>query len=144
MAINIEKRVVEAFKGKTVTNIAEILGYNYHTFRNWINGKRDLPPEAIIKIAKTANISIDWLLTGDGSMRLGGVAEPQEFDVRASVEKHNNWRPVLEEWYDFEDAPMPPIESASFMGGWESFDVQTKVHAVEDLKKVLDLTHPEG
>jgi hypothetical protein len=62
-----EARVVEAFEGQTVKKIAEIVGLNYHTFRNYLQQRTDVPPDLLVRIAKTASTTTDWLLTGEES-----------------------------------------------------------------------------
>lgn len=60
-----EARIAEAFNGKPLTKVAELLGLNYHTFRNYAQQRTDIPPDVLLAIAKSANVTVDWLLTGE-------------------------------------------------------------------------------
>jgi len=62
-----EERVIQAFGGVSLAKIAEQTGLKYHTLRNYLQQRTDIPSDVLIHLAKTANISIDWLLTGEES-----------------------------------------------------------------------------
>jgi hypothetical protein len=57
-------RIVQAFNAKDLKEVAQIIGENYSSLHNWASQRRDFPTNVLIKIAKMANISIDWILTG--------------------------------------------------------------------------------
>ncbi|MGE0133297.1 MAG: helix-turn-helix domain-containing protein [Blastocatellales bacterium] len=70
-----EDRVVEAFEGASLSEIAAKMGRNYHTLRNWIQQKRDMPPDGLIQIAVLTKTSIHWLLTGEGQKQINSKQE---------------------------------------------------------------------
>jgi|SRR5215213_7280341 len=63
-------RIVQAFNAKDLKEVAQIIGENYSSLHNWASQRRDFPTNVLIKVAKMANISIDWILTGEN----GGAA----------------------------------------------------------------------
>lgn len=69
-----EERLVQAFGGKNLKIIAEKLEINYHTLRNWAKETRDIPPDALRKIAKLTNISLNWLLLGEQNEQAAGIS----------------------------------------------------------------------
>jgi len=62
---SIAPRLVRAFDAKDLKEVAQIIDENYSSLHNWVSQRRDFPTNVLIKIAKMANISIDWLLTGE-------------------------------------------------------------------------------
>lgn len=58
-------RIVQAFAAKDLKEVAQIIGENYSSLHNWASQRRDFPTNVLIKIAKMANTSIDWILTGE-------------------------------------------------------------------------------
>jgi len=66
VAAGFEARIREAFDGATLAEIAEKIGENYHTVRNWVKSKRDPPPQFFIAVAELTNCSLYWLLTAKG------------------------------------------------------------------------------
>lgn len=83
-----EDRVVEGFKGASLSEIAAKTERNYHTLRNWVQQKRDIPPDVLIQIAILTKTSVHWLLTGEGPMQI--TAQP-------TVEFSEEERKVIEE-----------------------------------------------
>lgn len=65
-----EGRLAELFGGATLPQIAGKMGVNYHTLRNWVKGRTDIPPSELAKIARLTNGNISWLLTGEGEKSL--------------------------------------------------------------------------
>ncbi len=60
-------RIVEAFNAKDLKEVAQTIGENYSSLHNWSSKRRDFPTNVLIKIAKMANTSIDWILTGESN-----------------------------------------------------------------------------
>jgi hypothetical protein len=60
-------RIVEAFNAKDLKEVAQTIGENYSSLHNWSSKRRDFPTNVLIKIAKMANTSIDWILTGENN-----------------------------------------------------------------------------
>ncbi len=44
------------------TYLAELLGVSLRTYSNWMNGTRDIPSSALVKMAKLFHCSTDYLL----------------------------------------------------------------------------------
>jgi hypothetical protein len=72
MAIKTENsigfRIVQAFNAKDLKEVAQIIGENYSSLHNWSSQRRDFPTNVLIKIAKMANTSIDWILIGENGL----------------------------------------------------------------------------
>jgi hypothetical protein len=58
-------RITHALGAKDLKEAALILGENYSSLYNWTSQRRDFPTTVLIKIARMANTSVDWILTGD-------------------------------------------------------------------------------
>jgi hypothetical protein len=71
MAIKAENsigfRLVRSFNAKDLKEVAQIIDENYSSLHNWASQRRDFPTNVLIKIAKMANTSIDWILTGENA-----------------------------------------------------------------------------
>lgn len=125
-----------AFGNVPNSAIARKMGVSNAAIANYVAGRMP-PPQTLIDIAELTNCNIHWLLTGKGSQFVG---KEEVFDVEHSIEYHDDWRDVIDEWYEFEGRsnPMPGTMGASFMGGWQSFDLKQKVSAITDFKNFLD------
>ena len=75
-------RLVQAFDAKDLKEVAQIIGENYSSLHNWSSQRRDFPTNVLIKIAKMANSSIDWILTGQN-----GAPVARSFNNSRSFEK---------------------------------------------------------
>ncbi|MBD0370307.1 MAG: repressor LexA [Pyrinomonadaceae bacterium] len=69
-------RVLDAFGGISIEQIAELTNINHHTLGNYLRRKRDIPTEELIKLSKVSGASIDWLLTGEGSRYISASVLP--------------------------------------------------------------------
>lgn len=56
--------------GLKITEAAERSGLPYRSWQNYLRGEREPGAEALHAISTRLHISVDWLLTGQGSMRL--------------------------------------------------------------------------
>lgn len=62
---NFEARLKEAFDYASMADIARRLEVSHPTIQNYFKGR--LPaPDVLIKIADETNVSLNWLLTGQG------------------------------------------------------------------------------
>lgn len=61
----IQIRLQEAFNGMSLSDISKMLGYNYSSLWNWTSGRTEMPNEVLAKLARM-NVSVNWLLTGEG------------------------------------------------------------------------------
>ena len=74
MTNSFEERLSLAFDSATMAVIARRLAIPHATVRNYFGGR--LPaPEVLIKIANETNVSLNWLLTGKGSMFADAAAK---------------------------------------------------------------------
>lgn len=129
-------RLIEAFETDDKAFIAEKLGFSsVQGVYKVLNGQRELDFEKLQRFRDYTKCSIDWLLTGEGPKVLSGY---REFDIERSIERHDEWRGVMEDWFAFEGREMPETLGVSFMGGWERFDRQQKIAALKDFKMLLD------
>lgn len=135
------KRFKQAFGDAKNYLIARKLGSSDSAVKNYVDG-RVPPAEMLLRIRELTYCNLDWLLTGEGSQFVGGE---RVFNIERSIELHDDWRAVIDDWYEFEGRPMPMPETmgASFMGGWNSFDKNQKIAALTDFKNFLDLTFGE-
>lgn len=125
-----------AFGNAKYAIIAEKIGVSEAAVKNYVAG-RVPDAEKLVQISKLTNCNLHWLLTGDGPKNLS--EQPEEFDIEYSIERHDSWLDVMEDWYAFEGEAMPETQGASFMGGWKGFDMKQKVNALRDFKRFLDL-----
>jgi hypothetical protein len=68
-------RIIQAFHAKDLKEVANIIDENYSSLHNWASQRRDFPTNVLIKIAKMANTSIDWILTGETGIRSAATAD---------------------------------------------------------------------
>jgi transcriptional regulator with XRE-family HTH domain len=128
------ERLKIAFHNAKNAEIARKLGVSESAVKNYMDG-RVPDSDKLIKITSLTNCNLHWLITGQGVKFLD---EGQAFDLEYSIEKHDSWRGVMEDWFAFDGREMPDTMGASFMGGWESFDRKRKIAALQDLKMLLD------
>src|SRR6476661_617110 len=69
MGNEFSERLGEAFDNATMAVIARRLGVPHATVRNYFGGRMP-SPEVLIKIAGETNVSLNWLLTGNGEKLL--------------------------------------------------------------------------
>src|SRR5688572_2423044 len=101
-------RILEALGAKNAPEAAKLLGISKQAVYDWQKNTPSI--ENLLKISKSRNTSLHWILTGEGSKFVGA----DEFDIDAAIERHDAWHPVLEEWFEFEGKEMPDIMGASF------------------------------
>ncbi len=56
-------------------NLSHLTGIPESGIYRYIKGESAMPVKALVKIAKAAGLSVEWLATGEGSMRPGEVRE---------------------------------------------------------------------
>lgn len=61
-------RLVQAFEAKNLKEVAQTIDESYSSLHNWSTKRRDFPTTVLIKIARLANTSIDWILTGENKI----------------------------------------------------------------------------
>jgi transcriptional regulator with XRE-family HTH domain len=98
--MNIEQRLREIIllKNNSLKEFSEKADIPYITLQQYLAGNRKPGMDALIKIGIQLNISIDWLLTGEGEMYRKKTIETVE-NVETS-EKTIEW---LNEWWENAD-----------------------------------------
>ena len=133
---DVGSRLIEAFGTDDKAFIAEKLGFSsIQSIYKILKGEGELNFERLRLFQNYTKHSIDWLLTGEGPKVLDGY---REFDIERSIERHDSWRGVMDDWFAYEGREMPETMGASFMGGWESFDREQRIAALKDFKMLLD------
>lgn len=61
-------RLIQAFEAKNLKEVAQTIDESYSSLHNWTTKRRDFPTNVLIKIARLANTSIDWILTGESKI----------------------------------------------------------------------------
>jgi hypothetical protein len=75
-------RIVEAFNAKDLKEVAQTIDENYSSLHNWSSKRRDFPTNVLIKIAKMANTSIDWILTGENKTETADFSFDRMFEEK--------------------------------------------------------------
>jgi transcriptional regulator with XRE-family HTH domain len=68
MSISTRLRGVLDLKGLSIKEASEIVGIPYRTLQNYLLDEREPNAKAMGAIRTNLGVSIDWLLTGEGSM----------------------------------------------------------------------------
>ncbi|PVY74770.1 helix-turn-helix domain-containing protein [Pectobacterium versatile] len=78
--MGIKERLREAMDahGFNIKGLSEAVGIPYRSLQNYLRGEREPNAEALIAIGTQLGISIDWLLTGRGVMRIDGMPSAPE------------------------------------------------------------------
>jgi len=74
-------------------------------------------------------------LNSGAVMDLGTV---DEFNVEASLKKHNDPQLVMSEWFEHEGRAYPQDYGVMFFRGWDGFSDEDKTAALYDAKQLLD------
>jgi transcriptional regulator with XRE-family HTH domain len=75
MSIAARLRSVIDDRGMSIKEASEVVGIPYRTLQNYLLGEREPNAKAMAAIRTHLGISLDWLLTGEGPMLLGGAVE---------------------------------------------------------------------
>lgn len=120
--VDILKRIRNIFKGLSQVEISKIIGVTHQAVNNYF--KKGLLPhyEAMLEIAKYANVSMEWLLTGKGSKEFspsafreaGAVVEPT---ANVIIVSNAEYRKLLQEQPKTESyIPIPLISEPAAAG----------------------------
>lgn len=108
MSIASRLRSVIDDKGMSIKEASEVAGIPYRTLQNYLLGEREPNAKAMAAIRTHLGISLDWLLTGEGSMFLGVSTEPPETQTANQQEKA-----ILELFRSLGEAGKREIQSAA-------------------------------
>ena len=63
------KEIVQLKEGGNNSTFTEKVGVRQNTFSQYMNGKRSLSLDVVVKVAMTyPDVNVDWLITGEGEM----------------------------------------------------------------------------
>ena len=82
------RRMLTALNAKNTVHLADLIGTSQSTISTWRMRKK-VPESSIGKVTKLANVSYEWLETGEGEMRPAKAGETAALNlqlVRAVVE----------------------------------------------------------
>ena len=108
MSIATRLRSVIDDKGMSIKEASEVVGIPYRTLQNYLLGEREPNARAMAAIRTHLGISLDWLLTGEGSMFLGVSTERPETQTANQQEKA-----ILELFRSLGEAGKREIQSAA-------------------------------
>ena len=124
-----QERLKKMFNFATMADIARIIEVPHATVRNYFSGR--LPaPEVLMKIANATNISLNWLLLGQGEMY---AAKRRSLDLNGLLEDKID--EILEKKLGPQSAP---IQDLGTVDSPPAFDVESAVRKTADPQKVMN------
>ncbi|MGY2155746.1 helix-turn-helix domain-containing protein [Pseudomonas tolaasii] len=108
MSIAARLRSVIDNRGMSIKEASEVVGIPYRTLQNYLLGEREPNAKAMAAIRTHLGISLDWLLTGEGSMCLGVSVESPETQTANQQEEA-----ILELFRSLGEAGKREIQSAA-------------------------------
>lgn len=108
MSIAARLRSVIDDRGMSIKEASEVVGIPYRTLQNYLLGEREPNAKAMAAIRTHLGISLDWLLTGEGSMCLSVSAESSETQTVNQQEEA-----ILELFRSLGEAGKREIQSAA-------------------------------
>ena len=109
MSIATRLRSVLDLKGLSIKEASELVGIPYRTLQNYLLDEREPNAKALSAIRTHLGISVDWLLTGEGTMT--GEAPQQEQTGTATVNPQEE--AILELFRSLGEAGRREIQSAA-------------------------------
>ena len=72
--MELKDRLRASFDAKSlkIVHVSEITGISYSTLQNYLRGVREPNVENLSRLSVHLNITLSWLLTGQGEMFIGG------------------------------------------------------------------------
>jgi len=124
-----QDRLKKMFNFASMADIARIIEVPHATVRNYFAGR--LPaPEVLIKIANATNISLNWLLLGQGEMYAG---KRRQLDINRLLEDKID--EILERKLG---AQTMPVLNLGTIDSRPPFDVENAVRKYSDPQKVMN------
>lgn len=109
MSIATRLRSVLDLKGLSIKEASELVGIPYRTLQNYLLDEREPNAKALSAIRTHLGISVDWLLTGEGTMT--GEAPQQEQTGAVTVNPQEE--AILELFRSLGEAGRREIQSAA-------------------------------
>jgi transcriptional regulator with XRE-family HTH domain len=124
-----QDRLKKMFNYASMADIARIIEVPHATVRNYFAGR--LPaPEVLIKIANATNISLNWLLLGQGEMYAG---KRLRLDINRLLEDKID--EIIERKLG---AQTFPVQNLGTIDSKPAFDVEKAVRKYSDPQKVMN------
>lgn len=130
---NISKRLISAFNAKDLKEVASKIDEKYTSLHNWTSGRRDFPTEVLIKIAKMTNVSIGWILTGEGEKDLKSHKQTSLDETFRDIV-----REIVREELTASLKPEIPSTQVQDLGTVDAFDVEDAVEKYATLEETLE------
>ncbi|TWC15730.1 helix-turn-helix protein [Pseudomonas sp. SJZ085] len=108
MSISERLRSVLDAKGLSIKQAADIIGIPYRTLQNYLLDEREPNAKAMSAFRTHLGISVDWLLTGEGSMFHSSVGEAAQAHAANKQEEA-----ILELFRSLGEAGKREIQSAA-------------------------------
>lgn len=108
MSIATRLRSVIDDRGMSIKEASEVVGIPYRTLQNYLLGEREPNAKAMTALRTHLGISLDWLLTGEGSMFRGVSAESPDTQTVNQQEEA-----ILELFRSLGEAGKREIQSAA-------------------------------
>lgn len=85
--MGIDERLKKVLKnrGLSIKEVSETCGIPYRTLQNYLRGEREPNAKALSTLGTQLGVSLDWLLTGSGSMQRVATLEATQ-DTKAFAE----------------------------------------------------------
>ena len=109
MSIATRLRSVLDLKGLSIKEASDLVGIPYRTLQNYLLDEREPNAKALSAIRTHLGISVDWLLTGEGTMT--GAAPQQEQTGAVTVNPQEE--AILELFRSLGEAGRREIQSAA-------------------------------
>jgi transcriptional regulator with XRE-family HTH domain len=129
MEKDFQERFKKMFGFASMAEIARIVDVPHATVRNYFSGR--LPaPEVLIKIANATNISLNWLLLGQGEMY---AAKRRSIDLNGLLEEK------IDELLEMKLRPQSvPVQDLGTVDSPPAFDVEAAVRKFADPQKIMN------
>jgi hypothetical protein len=75
---DVMNRLKSYTNAKSFNALADMLGLSSSNFAN-LKKRNSIPYDKILEFSNSHNVSMDWLLTGEGTMLKGGVSNDERF-----------------------------------------------------------------
>lgn len=108
MGINKRLRFILETLGMTIREAADKSGVSYRSWQNYLSGLREPNAEALQLIGTHLGVSLDWLLTGEGSM----LRDTNVTSVTKPAQTHRE-EAILALFRELEEEDQREIQSAA-------------------------------
>lgn len=127
MDVNIEfaqrmEKILEIFNGN-VSELARQAGIAPPSAKRWITGESDPQMSNLVKLARAAGVSVQWLATGEGSQYPQDNSQPYKIDNKINeIPKDTAGNPI--NIHDFVFIPYYDVQASAGHGAWANDEQQ--------------------